>query len=464
MRYLIAFFLLTSQSVLANINLPAVIADNMVLQQKTKVKLWGWGSPGEKIAIKPSWNNKIDSVVVGSEAKWSCLIQTPSAGGPYDIELKGYNTIKLSNILIGEVWLCSGQSNMEMSANWGLNYSDEMLGAGNKNIRFFNVSKATSAYPQDDLKASWEQSTTSTVRGFSAVACFFAKKLEQELKVPVGLINSSWGGSSAETWTPASLILKDSVLSAAAQKLKPSRHWSTIPGANYNAMIAPLHNYSIAGFLWYQGESNVGQTSYSSLLEKMITSWRQAWGAPLPFYFVQIAPFSGYGNGISAPLIRESQTKLTGLPGTGMVVTSDLVDNIKDIHPKMKKEVGERLANYALAETYGFKNLVYKSPEFRGLVIKKGKAVISFNNVNAGLMSKSGNFKEFYIAGADKVFVPAKAAIKGKTVEVWSDAVADPVAVRYGFTGDSQADLFSKEGLPVNLFRTDSWDVATIGK
>jgi len=464
MKYLIAFFFLLSQSVFANISLPAVIADNMVLQQKSKVKLWGWGSPGEKVFIKPSWNAGIDSAVVSSEAKWSCLVQTPSAGGPYTIEIKGYNTIQLSNILIGEVWLCSGQSNMEMSVNWGLNYQDEMLGVGNKNIRFFNVIKSTSPYPQDDLKASWELPSSAIVRSFSAVACFFAKKLEQEMKVPVGVINASWGGSCAEAWTPAGVVSQDSVLRAAAQKLKPSSYSSIVPGVNYNAMISPLTNYNIAGVLWYQGETNVGQTTYTSLLTQMIVSWREAWNKALPFYFAQIAPWSGYGTSISAPLLRESQSKIGELPGTGMVITSDLVNDITDIHPKMKKEVGERFANYALAETYGNKNLAYKCPEFKEMKIKKGKAVISFTNVNSGLISKSGKVKEFFIAGADKAFVPAKALIKGNTVEVWTESVLFPVAVRYGFTGDSQADLFNKEGLPVNLFRTDNWNVPTVSK
>ncbi|WP_207428774.1 sialate O-acetylesterase [Pedobacter sp. SYSU D00535] len=462
MKYLIALFILFAQSSFADITLPAIISDNMVLQQNTKVRLWGWGIPGEKVYIRPSWTATIDSTVVTAEAKWSCLVQTPAAGGPYSIQLKGYNQIQLSNILIGEVWLCSGQSNMEMSLNWGMNYKEEEMGAGNRNIRFFQVMKATSPHPQEDLKASWQNSSPGVVRHFSAVACFFAKKLEEALKVPVGLINASWGGSAAEAWTPANVISSDSLLLSAAKKLSPNHYSSIRPGGHYNAMIAPFTNYNIAGVLWYQGETNVGQTSYAHLMKQLISAWRKEWNRDFPFYFAQIAPWAGYGNSISAPLLRESQGRIQELSGTGMVLTSDLVDDIKDIHPKMKKEVGERFANYALAETYGVKNIVYKFPEFKGMSIRKGRAVVFFANLRSGLVSKSGQVKEFYIAAADRVFQPAKAKIKGQMVEVWSDAVPQPVAVRYGFTSEAQADLFSKEGLPVNLFRTDNWDVPTL--
>lgn len=464
MKFLIAVFILISQAVVANIVLPGVLSDHMVLQQKSKVKLWGWASSGEKISIKPSWTNRGDSVVAGGEGTWFCEIETPSAGGPFTIELKGYNTITLSDILIGEVWLCSGQSNMEMSVNWGLNYTDEELGAGNKNIRFFQVNKITAKYPQDDLRGSWQESSSAVLKSFSAIACFFAQKLQRELKVPIGVLNSSWGGSPAEVWTPASVIEKDEVLAAAAAKLSPSNYSSIIPGANYNAMIHPLINYRIAGVLWYQGESNVGQTSYDRLLGQMIQAWRKDWNLNFPFYYAQIAPWSGYGKGIFAPLLRESQTKLLDVPKTGMILTSDLVNDITDIHPKRKKEVGERFANYVLAETYGIKNIIYKSPSYKDMKVRNRRVYLSFNDVGAGLISKRSKLTSFFISGPDKVFVPANALIRGKVVEVWNRSISDPIAVRYAFTGDSQAELFSKEGLPLNLFRTDDWDVPTIVK
>jgi sialate O-acetylesterase len=239
--------------------------------------------------------------------------------------------------------------------------------------------------------------------------------------------------------------------------LKPSEWWPVTPGATYNAMIYPLTNYTIAGTIWYQGESNVGTAAtYQRLFTSMIGAWRQSWNKEFPFYFVQIAPFAGYGDSTSAAFLREAQTKSQSFPHTGMVITSDLVDNIKDIHPKLKKEVGWRLANYALAETYGKKNIAYKSPEFKTMKIEKDKIRIYFDHAENGLISKGGPPSEFYIAGSDGKFIPASAKIEGSTVLVWNKSIRQPVAVRFGFTSAAMPNLFSKEGLPVNTFRTDT--------
>ena len=225
-------------------------------------------------------------------------------------------------------------------------------------------------------------------------------------------------------------------------------------------MIYPVTKYSITGAIWYQGEANVkGASTYSDLLTTLINSWRKSWQKDFPFYYVQIAPYAGYGDSSSSAFLREAQTKTLTTPKTGMVVITDLVDNIKDIHPKMKREVGERLANYALAETYGKKDIVYKSPLYRGMRIEKDKVLVFFDNAEKGLMSRGDTLSEFYIAGTDKNFVPANAKINKNSVIVWSKTVKVPAAVRFAFRNGAQPNLFSKEGLPVSPFRTDDWDV-----
>ena len=434
----------------------------MVLQQNSEVKLWGWGDPGEKIKITTTWDTTTYTVSSTSNAKWSTMIKTPVAGGPYKISIKGKNSIELDDVMIGEVWVCSGQSNMEMNVNWGLPYSDDVNKANNKSIRFFHISKATSEYPQENVDGKWVVCNPDDMKSFSAVGYFFGQKLQLELNAPVGLINTSWGGTPAEVWTPEELVVNDPVLKEAAGKLTASQWWPVKPGMTYNAMIHPLTGYNIAGSIWYQGESNTGTAAtYQSLFTTMIGSWRKAWQKDFPFYYVQIAPYAGYGNMNIAPLLREAQTKSMSYPNTGMVVISDLVDNINDIHPKMKKEVGLRLANYALAQTYSRNVVAYKSPDYKSMKVEKDKIRISFDQAGSGLVTKGGTLTEFYIAGEDQKFVPAQAKIEGNTVVVWSKSVKNPVAVRFGFSNGAMPNLFTKEGLPVNLFRTDDWPVDT---
>ena len=452
-------------SAFANVRLPAVISSGMVLQQKSTVKLWGWSEPNEKINIKVSWDTATYTTTGSGNAKWSIDVKTPVAGGPYTISIEGQNSITLDDVMIGEVWVCSGQSNMEMSLAWGIKlYDEDMAAATNKNIRFFHVPRTTAEYPQDDLKGSWASSTPEAMKRFSAVAYFFGKKISDELNVPVGLINVSWGGTPAEVWTPADEVNNDAVLNAAAKNLKEAKGWPVKPGLTYNAMISPLTSYQIAGAIWYQGEGNVGNAkSYNALFSTMIQSWRKAWAKELPFYFVQIAPFAGYGkDNVSSAILREAQSKTLSLPHTGMVVTTDLVDNIDDIHPHNKKDVGLRLANYALSQTYGRSASGYKSPQFKGMEVEKNKVRISFDNADNGLMIKGKSLTDFYIAGEDKNFVPATAKIDGKTVLVWSKEVKNPVAVRFGFTNAAMPNLYNKEGLPADPFRTDNWEVNTV--
>ena len=448
-----------SITTLANVRLPAVIGSHMVLQQKSTITIWGWSDPNEKIKLKTDWDTTTYTTTGSSGAKWNIQLQTPNAGGPHTISINGNNNILLEDVMIGEVWVCSGQSNMEMNVNWGLAYQDEAARATNTKIRFFYIPKTTSEYPQEDVKAQWVVCNPEEMKNFSATGYFFGKKLQGHLNIPVGLINSNWGGTPAEVWTPKEVVEEDTALKNAAAKLKTFNGWPTRPGLVYNAMIYPIVHYSIAGTIWYQGESNVGAAStYTSLFITMISSWRKAWQKDFPFYFVQIAPFAGYGDNSSSAFLREAQTKTLALSNTGMVLTSDLVDNIDDIHPKMKKEVGERLADLALAKTYDQKNIAYEIPMYKDMRIEKDKFRIYFTDTENGLKSK-GPLTEFYIAGEDQKFVIANAKIESNTVVVWNKNVPKPVAVRFGFRNAAILNLYNKEGVPINLFRTDDWPV-----
>ncbi|MCX6220729.1 MAG: sialate O-acetylesterase [Bacteroidia bacterium] len=444
----------------AEVRLPAILGNHMVLQQKSEVNLWGWCSPAENITVKSSWDTTKYVTKGTSGAKWSLKIKTPSAGGPYTITIN--NKTVLEDVMIGEVWVCSGQSNMEWSGDQKLKQSlEEAPNATNTQIRFFYVPKATADFPQEDIKAKWMVCTPVEMIHFSAIGYFFGKKIQNSLNVPVGLINSNWGGTPAEVWTPKELVEQDPVLKDASLKLNPADWWPITPGANYMAMIAPLTKYKIAGAIWYQGESNTqNYNSYSRLMAKMIGSWRSAWGNNFPFYFVQIAPFS-YGNYNVGALIREQQTACLSIPKTGMVVVHDLVDDVNNIHPVKKIEVANRLANLALADNYGIKGIVYKYPMYKGMIIEKNRVRILFDNVENGLMATSKDLNEFYIAGSDQKFLFASARIEGNTVVVWNKAVKEPVAVRFGFSNTTIPNLFNKEGMPVNLFRTDQWEVKT---
>lgn len=452
---LFIFALFISPSI-AQLRLPAIIGSNMVLQQNSMVTLWGWANPLEKIIITNTWNNSSDTAQATSEGKWTKAIQTPAAGGPYSISFKGGVTIVAENVLIGEVWLCSGQSNMEWSAlNNNKQSIDEAPNATNTQIRFFHVPRTSAEYPQEDCRASWKVCNPDDMRKFSSIGYFFGKKLNKELKVPVGLINSSWGGTPAETWTPKEVIVADAGLKEAADKQKTVPWGPVLAGKLYNGMLHPLINYKISGALWYQGEANVGTAyMYNKLLSSMISSWRTQWKDEFPFYLVQIAPFT-YST-YDGAMLREAQSQID-LPKTGMVVISDLVDNVKDIHPQNKLDVATRLADMALANTYHKKSGPFKYPMYKDMSIEGDKIRIQFENVDAGLVTKNGEAIDFLVAGADKVFYKAIAKIDGKTVIVSSTSVKNPVAVRYAFKSASIPNLYSKEGLPVNLFRTDNW-------
>lgn len=456
---LTGFFFAWTGRLQAEIRLPAILGDHMVLQQKSDVNLWGWCSPAEKITVKGSWDTTRYVTKGTSGAKWSLKIKTPSAGGPYTISI---NNKVITDVMIGEVWVCSGQSNMEWSGDQQLKQSvEEAPKANNQLIRFFYVPKSTADCVQENIQASWKVCTPEEMIHFSAIGYFFGKQLQKSLNAPVGLINSNWGGTPAEAWTPKEVIEQDPLLKEASLKLNPAEWWPIQPGAIFPAMIAPLAKFKIAGVIWYQGESNTANyATYSRLMTKMIASWREAWNNQFPFYYVQIAPFA-YGNYNIGALIREQQTACLSIPRTGMVVVHDLVDDVNNIHPARKAEVAGRLANLALAETYGQRELVYKYPMYKGMVIEKNRVRIFFENAESGLMATTKDLNEFYIAGADQKFLFASARIEGKSVVVWNKAVKEPVAVRFGFSNTTIPNLFNKEGMPVNLFRTDNWEVKT---
>lgn len=444
----------------ANVRLPAVIGSNMVLQQQSNVKLWGWCSASEKIFVTTSWNNKTDSTIGTRNANWQLSVQTPVAGGPYTITIRGNNTITLENVLIGEVWVCSGQSNMEWSALNGLkDIPAEYPTAFNPAIRFFHLQKATADYPQEDCIGKWTVCDSNTLKSFSAVAYFFGKKLNKDLDIPIGLINTSWGGTPAEVWTPKEEITNDPVLKEASTKIPPAAWWPNEPGKTYNAMIAPIINFSIAGSIWYQGEGNTANPdTYDKMLTTMIDSWRKAWNKEFPFYYVQIAPFT-YGARPVGSMVQEAQVRALQHKNVGMIVVTDLVDDTTNIHPINKHDVGLRLANWALSETYKKPGIVYKSPLYKSMEVQKGKAILRFTDASNGLMAKSKTITEVMIAGSDKVFYPAQASIDKDKLVVWSPQVKEPVAVRYAFRNAAIGNLFSKEGLPVSPFRTDNWEI-----
>ena len=460
MKKIALLFLLAAsgRTSFAAVRLPAVIGDSMVLQQQSSAKLWGWCEPAEMIYVTTSWNNRTDSVRGSRDGNWLLSIPTPAAGGPYTIRIKASNSIELKGILIGEVWVCSGQSNMEMSESWGLpDVRSEFPNAANPIIRLFHIPKTTALYPQEDCKATWVGCDSNQLKSFSAAAYFFGKKLSERLHVPVGLIEAAWGGTAAEVWTPASYVDSDADLRKAADSLEPAAWWPHVPGYCYNGMIAPVTNYNVAGFLWYQGESNCNTAgTYAHLLDTMILAWRKAWGAPLPFYEVQIAPFA-YEHRENAALLREQQAAAARLPHTGMIVISDLVTDTTNIHPKNKHEVGYRLAAWALADTYHQKDVVYKSPSFERFETQGDKIIIHIADATGGLQLSGPRVKALYIAGEDKVFYPAELTIDRDRLIVYSKQVKRPMAVRYQYTNAGIGNIVGRSGLPLGPFRTDEW-------
>lgn len=620
----------------AEVRLPAIIGDHMVLQRDAKVLIWGWADPGENVIVTGSWNPTAIEAVAGTDGKWKVELQTGGAGGPYTLTVAGRNLLTINDVLLGEVWLGSGQSNMEWPVASSLNVKEEIAAATFPHIRLFTVQRASAATPQEDVAGRWEVCSPETVGRFSAVAYFFGRKLHKELGVPVGLIASSWGGTEIEKWIPETAMMSDADFAASINARKDvlaayrsaqeawkkendaadagtrgrwedpalnDADWTTFPvyttwttgelaafdgvawfrgsfdvpaawvgqtttlelgaiddqdrtyvngvlvgatdgwtvqrvyalpgdilkaGMNsivirvhdtgggggfspgpgqpcvrrgeqraaignwkyrigvpqaaikpppqppsaensvlYNAMIAPITPCAIRGVIWYQGESNVPRAAqYRKAFPMMIAAWRQAWGNDtMPFYFVQIAPFSGYTAwnlpaGASAEL-REAQRLALSMPYTGMVVTTDLVPNVDDIHPTNKQSVGHRLALWALAHDYGRKDIVPSGPIYRSMKIEGDRIRLNFDHVGSGLEARGGTLIGFTIAGEDRKFVPAQATIDGQTVVVHANGVRKPAAVRFAWEDAPIPGFFNKDGLPASPFRTDDWPLLT---
>lgn len=461
-RFIVSVVFLFSASLTwAQLRLPNVFGDHMVLQQQSSVPIWGWAGPGEELTITASWNkNDPMKVKTPSSGNWKVIIKTPVAGGPHTLSIKGNSEIVIQDILIGEVWLCSGQSNMEWSMTASTDGKAEIPAAAIPSLRLFRVNRSSAEFPQVRGEGQWQVCSPQTVAAFSAVGYFFGKKLGADLKVPVGLISSCWGGTPAEAWTPREMVEGDPDLKASADLQKEVPWGPTEPGVLYNSMIHPLVPYGIAGVIWYQGEANtIAPFTYQKLMKTMIDGWRAAFNKEFPFYYVQIAPFK-YGRSYEGVLIRDQQSKLLGVPGTGMVIISDKVEDVGDIHPKFKKPVGERLANLAEANTYKRPILGTQSPVYKSMTVEKGgKIRVSFDHAEIGLVNQGGDPNQFMIAGDDKKFVPAMAKIDGSTVVVSAKTIKNPVAVRFCWDNTSIPNLFNKEFLPVSAFRTDDWEL-----
>ena len=470
--FIVIFFVSGFSLCFSQTKMPSFFSNNMVLQQNENVAIWGTDEPGSMIDIHTSWG--VDKRVKTEEnGKWRTKI--PTKKGSFEnqkITIKGSSTITLKNVLIGEVWLGSGQSNMEMALggfkNAPVNNGEELINTStNTYIRLFNTERSASLSLEDDVVGSWEETNPETVRSFSAIGYLFGRKLFEELQVPIGIIESSWGGTPIECWLPGNSIQKHPEIKVPATMSKDVNKRKR-PTFLYNAMIHPFKNYTIKGLLWYQGEANRKNSHfYKDYMIALVTSWRSQWkNNSLPFYFVEIAPFSYENNkdtkAIKANLVREAQRLAANeIPNTGMVVTTD-VGKCNQIHPPEKNVIAKRLANWALTKQYNFKNIPYRSPEYDSMKIKDDKAILTFRffGENEANLSFDNNrtLENFEIAGADHIFYEAKVKInKDQTLSVYSDKVKNPVAVRYGFVDCLEGSLFSKAGLPVSPFRTDDW-------
>jgi sialate O-acetylesterase len=483
----------------ADVRPHALFTDGLVLQRGKPCPIWGTADPGEKVQVCLTGTGKGSTVLLeagmtaGKDGKWkTAFVLGPElAGGPYTLTIKGKNTITLKDVYVGEVWVCSGQSNMEWQLISTHNAEEVIKNAANPQIRLFTVPKNTADKPLEGFKGDpkWHECNPETVRHFSAVAYFFGRDLQKALGVPVGLIHTSWGGTRAEAWTSLPVLEaheewkneaadyakamekhKETAAKAKAEGKKTPRGPGpqNAPGALYNGMIAPLIPYAIKGVIWYQGESNAGKAyAYRKLFPLMIQNWRDDWKqGDFPFLFVQLAPYMAI---VSEPQesawaeLREAQL-LTFLhsKNTGMAVITDVGDP-KDVHPRKKEPVGARLALAARALAYDEK-IEYSGPIYDKMEVKDGKAVLHFKHVGKGLVAKDGPLQGFTIAGADRKFYNAQAEIQGDTVLVWCAKVPQPVAVRYGWANYPVVNLWNKDGLPASPFRTDDFPGVTVSK
>lgn len=443
------------------IALPSMFADKMVLQQNTKATIWGWGNASSTVKLVGSWAEKDTiSAKVDCFGKWIASLPTGKSGGPYTLSVfDGNSRIDLHDVMLGEVWLCSGQSNMEWTPNNGLtDKAREVAAADCQDIRFFYVPKRASRSAQEDCYGQWEVCTPKVMRKRSAVAYFFARHLRDSLKVPVGVIVSAWGGTPAEAWTPTDIINGNPDFQL--NQLKQTYPWWPMEaGVLYNQMLHPLLPLKFAGAIWYQGETNRDNPyHYGPLLKNMIESWRREAGRNFPFYLVQIAPYQYHSTDNGPALIREAQEWVVRhTENTGLAVVSDCVEDLSTIHPINKRPVGKRLADLALAKTYKTLSGIHESPFLQACENKGGKLILTFSSASNGLVCRGKEVKGMQISGPDGKYIPAKVSINGNNqLVVYSPKVKTPVSARYCFDDDTVGNLFNAEGYPVAPFSTDA--------
>lgn len=473
---LIVFFSLTAQ---AEVKLPKIFADHMVLQRNMEIPVWGWADPKERVTI--DFQGKSYKTRADKAGKWQVKMQASAAGGPFTLTVKGKNTLRFNDVLIGDVWLLGGQSNMEWPMSKTNGAADSIKLADFPHIRLFEVGRNVSIFPIRDVpEASWNLCTPQTIENFSAIGYYFGKRLRQDLNVPIGLLDINWGGTVSEAWTSGEALashedFKERIASYQANgeaafdaaENKGPNGW---PGSLFHGMLEPVIPFGIKGALWYQGESNAPRAyQYREIFPLMIKDWRKHWGqGDFPFIWVQLANFK---KPAEEPVdsdwaeLREAQSMALSLPHTAQAVIIDKGE-ADDIHPRDKWSVGERLAKAAKKVAYG-QQVVHSGPTFEKMEVEGNKARIYFDHVGSGLkiQDKYGYVKGFAIAGEDRVFHWANAYQEGNNIVVFSEKVTKPVAVRYGWADNpDDVNVYNEEGLPASPFRTDSWDGITLGK
>ncbi len=488
----------------ADVSVPAIFGDQMVLQQKQSNPIWGWADPGENVTV--SIDGQTHSAEADQEGNWKVELDAIPAGGPYRLEIQGNNTLSFADVLVGEVWICSGQSNMQ----WSVENSDsaelEILTANYPNIRLISVPRLGVQEAQDNFDGQWTACTPENIKDFSAVGYFFGRRLLHALDVPIGLIDNAWGGSAADAWIRRDVLESDSRFdemmawwekreadydydaelasweervakweAEGSEGRKPRKPGNMMtgnqrPGNIFNGVLHPTIGYGIRGAIWYQGESNASRAyQYRDLFPLMIQHWRDEWGqGDFPFYYVQLADYRAE---LAEPAesdwaeLREAQTMtMDRLKNVGQAVIIDIGEG-RDIHPRNKQMVANRLARWALANDYG-KEIIYQGPTYKSMRRSGGKITLTFEHVGQGLYSfDTAEPQGFAIAGKDRTFVWAQARIVGKNkVEVWSEAVEKPVAVRYAWADNPVCNLYNRDGLPATPFRTDNWPGETIDR
>ena len=461
--FLLTALFAAATTISAKVVLPKIFASGMVMQQQTDANLWGDAT----VKIATSWNKKTVSVKAGNDGKWTAKIQTPAAGGPYSITFNDGEKTVIDNILVGELWICSGQSNMEMPMKGFKNQPvenavEDILHSGDSKMRLFTVKRTSLFQPATDVVGEWKEASPEAVRNFSATAYYFGRELRRMLNVPVGLIVTSWGGSSCEAWMNRDWLkaFPQIELPASQETIKSKNRTATVL---YNGMLHPIAGISMRGVIWYQGEENVSRSGYyADLFSRMIKGWREEWKeGDFPFYFCQIAPYDyniiGWGQYNSA-FLREQQAKAEKMnKNVGMACLMDAGLEY-GIHPRKKQLAGMRLALLALDKTYGIKGITSETARYKDVEFKGDTAVITFERAGMWVYGKDGLKSDlFEVAGEDRVFHPAKAWIERSKLYVKCDEVKKPVAVRYAFKDWADGDLFC-DGLPVSSFRTDNWD------